>query len=192
MNAIVPSPVAEEVGLDISLSREPGPGDVFTIYQLDSIDPERIEAVNFVAQYDAHVMPHTLFILRLVDISGRVTFTQASPDFILPGSSDGPATWELTWARFATGTDQIPPNIPEPDVFTGPFRGWWTGPLPDLILQPRSTVTLQWFTTLEGGSSLNASIPSITVTSTRNPNTSGETTETVPAGPFMLVPGPAS
>ena len=181
MSSIASSPVALEVGFVWPGSGDPGPDVDEKVYIVQTASPERIEAVNLTVSYDTHVLSHDYFVLRLVDQTGEIVFTQASPLFDPSGtgggSVDGPATWELTWSRRGTGTDQLAPNIPGKDIDPPPNLGYWTGLLPDAVLQPNSYVALQRFVVLEGGN-LVVTVPALTVTVTRNPGGADESTLT--------------
>lgn len=190
MSTFAVSPVVKEASPDLG-GGGPGQFGPSVIYTVIGTNEERIESVSLTVGYDAHVLPTDFYVLRIVSSAGLVVFTQATPVLKWASGTVGPATYELTWARFATGNDQQPPFQTDPDISANPLLIFWTGPLPDVVLDANSTVTLERYAELEGGS-LTVTADALTVTVNRNPGTDDGTSETVPVGPFMLVPGPAS
>ena len=97
---------------------------------------------------------------------------------------------EATWTRRGVENGSSTPN-PIPGLF-GIGQVWcWTGPLPDIVLEPGSYVTIERVTTgVAGGSTVQAT--QVAIVTTRNPNTPLAATETITVGPYMLVAGPAA
>lgn len=175
MSSLAVTPVVKEAALDFG-DGDPGTFGPFVAYTVIGTNVERIESVNLVVAYDAHVLTRDFYVLRIVSSAGLVVFTQATPDIKWANDTPGPATYELTWSRFATGTDQIAPFMTDPDISGNPLLLFWTGPLPDLVLDANSTVTLERIVQLEGGS-LTVTGVSLDVTTSRD--TSGDASSTV-------------
>lgn len=176
MSSLLASIPAKEENIADLGGGDPGPVGPFIIYQVSATNQERVESVSVAVEYDAHTLSEDIFFLRLVSPAGLVMYTAGTPPMKGTGSpGSGPAQWELTWSRRGTGTDQAPPNIFEASDSPYSKRGIWTGLIPDVVLAPNSTVTFERYVVVEGGD-LAVSVSALTVTVTRDPGDSDETT----------------
>lgn len=169
MSTLAVSPVVKEAALDFG-GGNPGVFGPFVAYAVIGTNVERIESVNLVVTYNAHVLPQDFYVLRLVSSAGLVVFTQATPEIKWESGTVGPATYELTWSRLATGTDQIAPFKTDPDINANPLLLFWTGPLADVVLDANATVTLTRYAELEGGS---VTVTGVSLDVTTSRDTSG-------------------
>lgn len=186
MSTFSVSPVVKEAGPDLGAG-DPGQFGPAGIYTVVGTNQERIESVNVIITYDAHVLSQDFYVLRIVSPAGLTVFTQATPNFKWPDSTDGPARYELTWARGTTGNAQAAPFLTDPDLSGNPLLAYWTGPLPDVVLDANSTVTLERDVQLEGGS-LTVTITDLTVTVTRNIEADGDVATTDETPLWLPIP----
>lgn len=109
-----------------------------TIFTVPAFQAVLIDAVYMVAEYNDTAGWGDVFTLRLVDQSGLVVAAVKSGE-----QTNTPLrTYELTWTR--TGVDS---GFNGEDFWNFQLgesgRSWWTGALPELVLQAGSTVQVQ-------------------------------------------------
>lgn len=164
------SPVT--LATDLSI---PGSGIQFpssyTIYTVQSNQPERIEAVYMVATFVANSATTDTFTIQLRDITGVVLYEQATPPLLGVNNADFMAF--LTWSRLGNDTAQL---AAAETLFSvdNVRRAWCNMRLPDLVLQNGSTVVLNAFFE-DGAESSPTVVTDIAVTVARDVGAASDT-----------------
>lgn len=112
--------------------------DPVVLFTVPGTTPARIESVFMQIIYPDDTVYGDTYVLRLLDISGAVVYSQSSFNLEVAITQ----TLELCWSRQGvdTGADGgvIWSFESGEDVY-----GFWSGRLPDTVLRPGSMVTLQ-------------------------------------------------
>lgn len=135
-----------------------------TLYTLQSAAPERIEAVYFTIDYGSAQPKFDVFSVQLLDQSGVVLYEQPTPDIDAVDGSTLVAVF--TWSRLGNDSAQEPAFVHD-DMVNGWSRAWVNMRLPDLVLQPGSSVRLASWTDY-GAESTVLLVSDAAVTVTRN------------------------
>lgn len=158
-----------------------GVPQLFTIYTVQSGVPERIEAVNFSADFGSNLETDDVLSIQIYDQSGVLLYEQATPPLL--GVDEADLTAYLTWSR--QGNDNTQQAVQE-TLFAhdNVRRVWCNMRLPDLVVQNGSFVNLAaWFN--DGDEGGGAVVSDIAVTVTRNAGAVSDTTQ-VTLTPLLL------
>lgn len=149
-----------------------GTPEVFQLYQVQTVAPERIESVYMTLAYGNVKPTNDVFALQLRDPSGVVLFEQPTPDLI--GLDTADLVVILGWSRLGNDTAQLKFALHD-DGATGWARAWANMRLPDLVLANGSTVQLLSWSNVE---TMSGTIPvsDASVTVTRNAGAVSTTT----------------
>lgn len=123
--------------------------DPFDLYTTPGGFPVLIESVHLTCNYGGGAPAGDMWILRYKDAAGHVLWAQATPAF---SDNDIPGNMEVTWSRGASEQSYLP-IVDGNFQGHGNFTGIATVPLPDLILDAYSVLTLQIIQNIYGGGS---------------------------------------
>lgn len=112
--------------------------DPVLIFTVPGTVPARVESVHMLVNYLTTDTSGDVFVLRILDPAGIVVWAGATANF----ETEISQTLELTWAR--QGIDGGSSSGTTWSFEDGEESfGWWTGRLPDMVMLPLSTVTMQ-------------------------------------------------
>lgn len=174
MSDLAVSPVVKQATLLIPAPSPAGLSAEYPFYTVDTTATERIEAVYMTVINPVIEATQERYILRIKSSAGLTMFVQSTAQ--QKAGSSGQGIYALTWARGGQDTDRL--LMSNETINDDADRGaWWTGPLPDFVLDKNCTLTLQWYNNIdETGNSIT--VQDIAVTVARNPNTPEEQTIT--------------
>lgn len=175
------SPVFAVPGFVIDATTSAGP-EYIKIYTVQSAAPERIEAVYMTLDYGASEPTYQRYALELRDPSGVVVFAQPTPTLTTTDTND--LTVILCWSRQANDTAQQPFSLFD-DPSSSASIAWANLPLPDLVLQPSSTVQFVNYSFFEvSAGTIPVSNASVTVT--RNAGAVSATSPVAFPEPYLI------
>lgn len=174
------SPVTAVPGFAITPTVDATPF-IQQLYQLQTVAPERIEAVYMTLAYSTTKPLFQQYVIRLQDAAGNIVNESATPQLSATDSSD--LIVVLNWSRLGNDSAQEPFYIYD-DGATGFSYAWCNMRLPDLVLAPNSTVQFLFWGAIETSSG-TIPVSNCTVTTTRDAGAvSG--TSAVDVTPYLL------
>ena len=123
--------------------------DPFVLFTTPQTDPVLIETIHLLCDYGGGQPSGDMWILRILNKNNSILCSQATPAFSV---NDVPGDVEVCWMRGASEVS-YQPIIDPTNQSNYNFTGFASVPLPDLILDTQSVLTLQLIQNLEGGGS---------------------------------------
>lgn len=153
-----------------------------TIYTVLGPDPERIETVYMQADFAIRAAATYLFSIQLVDASGVVLYEQVtSPLLTVDGAQ---LTAFPTWSRLGNDSSQAA-TYEKLFALDDIRRAWPNMRLPDLVLQPQSSVRLVFWID-DGGEGSDVAVTNIATTVTRNAGAVSDTSSALFPQPYLV------
>lgn len=177
------APVQQGVTFTIPGASGPAIEGPFTLFTVPNAVPAMINSVTLTADYGGQTTNGDIFILELIDISGLVISKQPTPLLLNDPDASDPGLVFMSWYRGANDTAQLPMFGTVQNEGGDVPWAWCALPLPELVLQPNSTVALTMardYTNPEG----DVIISNISITYT--PNNSAATTVPADLTPYLL------
>lgn len=138
MSSLALSPVQTVPDFVLPGGDLPAGNDPVILFTVPGTVPARIESVFMLVQYGTDNVSGDTFVLRIVDISGAMLYSQAS----LNVEDEINQVLELCWSRQGVDTGADGGVIWSWEAGEQSY-GFWSGRLPDMVVRPGSMVTLQ-------------------------------------------------